>query len=231
MSFQKLRFEKVTLRDTIAEKLEEMILNEELKVGSKIPSELELAESFGVSRNILREALNILKERGIISGKAGDGTYVVRPEPVILTRMVGRLVQLSDLSYENIFDLRLSLEVLSAGLAAVHATEEDLMILDEIITDMKRSMLDSSKYSEVVFHFHLAVAAASKNPLIPSIMEPLQTALLEIFTGGYIEERGSKAELVDEHERILVLIRNKDRDGVERLMKEHILNSKRKVIK
>ena len=231
MPIQKLKFAKMTLRDSIAEKLEEMILSEELKVGSKIPSEIELAESFGVSRNILREAFNILKERGMISGKAGDGTYVVKPEPIILTRMLGRLVHLSDLSYDNIFDLRLSLEVLSAGLAAEHATVEDLETLDSLIIDMKRCLDDRTKYIEVVFQLHITIATASKNLLIPAIMEPLHTVLLEIFSGGYSETLENKIELVDDHKKIVDLIRKKDRAGVELLMRDHILNSKRKVLK
>ncbi len=221
----------MTLRDSIAEKLEAMILSEELKVGSKMPSEIELAESFGVSRNILREAFNILKERGMISGKAGDGTYVVKPEPIILTRMLGRLVQLSDLSYKNIYDVRLSLEVLSAGLAAENATEEDIENLYALINEMRNCMDDRSKYIEVVFQFHIAIAAASKNLLIPSIMEPLHAVLLEIFSGGYSEALENKGELVEDHNRIVELIQKRDRTGVEALMREHILNSKRKVIK
>ncbi|MDC7245659.1 MAG: FadR/GntR family transcriptional regulator [Sphaerochaetaceae bacterium] len=231
MAIRNLKFEKKALRDSIADKLEEMILNEEVKVGSKIPSEIELAASFGVSRNVLREALNILKERGMVSGKAGDGTYIVKPEPMILSKMVGRLITLNDLSYENIFDVRLSLEVLGAGLAAENSTEEDLVEMDTLISEMGENINDVSKYIETVFRLHIAIAEASKNLLIPTIMEPLHTVLLRIFSEGYSVDQNDKNGLVEDHRKLVELIRNKDKRGTEKLMKEHILNSKRKVFR
>ena len=70
---------KTNMYETIADKLEEMILTDAISIDEKLPSEQTLATSFGVSRPVIREALMLLNARGLISQKNGEGNYVSQP--------------------------------------------------------------------------------------------------------------------------------------------------------
>ena len=129
---------KANLSSQIANQLEELILSQELKAGERLPGEIELAEQFGTSRNILREALTSLKERGLVTVRNGSGVYVAQPDARILGNVVNRLVAVGSASIQEVYELRVALEVQSSGLAAVNATDEDLQSLDELIRLMEQ---------------------------------------------------------------------------------------------
>src|SRR5690554_5213874 len=109
---------KINLSETIADKIEEMILDNTLKEGHKFPPETELAEYFGVSRNILREAMRGLKERGLIRVHSGKGVFVTRPKGKVLGDTFTRFIKLTDISLKNVYEFRSALEVSVCGLAA-----------------------------------------------------------------------------------------------------------------
>ena len=164
------RVGRSSLYDDVANELEAMIHEEALKVGNKLPSEQELAEKFGVSRNILREALKTLKERGLISVRTGDGSYVVKPKPEILTNVVTRLIRLSDVTLRDVFELRSAIEVVASGLAAERAEPADIKELQTVIKNMEAHREDVDRWAKEELHFHLTVAKATKNPLFPSFI-------------------------------------------------------------
>ena len=115
---------KNNLYESIADTIEAMILDDTLKVGERLPSEAAMAESFGVSRNIIREAMKILKERHLVELRNGDGARVVKPDSSSLKDVVNRMVIMGSLSLSEIYELREALEVSAAGLAAGRRTEE-----------------------------------------------------------------------------------------------------------
>ncbi|MEI7616540.1 MAG: GntR family transcriptional regulator, partial [Actinomycetota bacterium] len=125
------------LYEQIASQLEEMILNETLKIGDQLPPEKDLAEKFGVSRNILREALKTLKERGLIDVKTGNGIYITKPKPEVIKKILNRLVKLGDVNIKELFEFRLAIEVKACGLAAERATIEEIENLENILNMMK----------------------------------------------------------------------------------------------
>ena len=71
---------RVNLYEQIAGRLEEWILAHNFKEQEKLPSEQALAEEFNVSRNVVREALKLLKERGLVDSRNGTGSYVTKPD-------------------------------------------------------------------------------------------------------------------------------------------------------
>ena len=73
---QDLRVTKKSLYETVADRIEDMILDNSLQQGERLPSEQELATRFGISRNVMRESLKLLKERQLIVQRNGDGTYL-----------------------------------------------------------------------------------------------------------------------------------------------------------
>lgn len=87
-----------------------------------MPSEQHLAEEYSVSRTIIRESLKLLKERGLIDSKTGSGSYVTRPEAQNIADVVYRIIQMDQIDYVSVFDMRMILEMESISRAVNHVT-------------------------------------------------------------------------------------------------------------
>lgn len=182
-----VEYDQITRRhlyEEVATKLEKMIMDETLKFGDKLPPEKNLAENFGISRNILREALKTLKERGLIEVHTGDGVYIAKPGTDILKDMVNRLVVLGGVSIKDLFEFRLAIEVKACGLAAENADETELKYLEEIINRMKLDVEDLELWAKEELEFHMTIAKASKNVLFYSFISPISDHLFKLFLKG-----------------------------------------------
>jgi len=212
------------LYEEIATKLEKMVLAETLKVGDKLPPEKNLAENFGVSRNILREALKTLKERGLIEVRTGDGVYVAKPGTDILKDMVNRLVILGGVSIKDLFEFRLAIEVKSCGLAAEKIDEEEIKHLEEIINKMKNDIDDPKLWVKEELEFHMSIAKASKNILFYSFISPISNLLIELFLKGR-QNPQSKIEGIEGHLTIVKNLKKRDKNLAEEAMRKHLEHS------
>ena len=112
----------------MAEDLERLILDGSCAFDSRLPSEQELADAYGVSRNVIREALKGLKELGLVSIHTGSGAYVsrltVKPVPEALHRFIRHSA--SNISFTQLFEVRRIIEPDFAHLAAQRAIGDDL---------------------------------------------------------------------------------------------------------
>jgi GntR family transcriptional repressor for pyruvate dehydrogenase complex len=166
-----------TLYEQVADSLEEMILNNESD-DKRLPSEMDLVAQFGVSRSVIREALKALKERGLISLRAGGGSYITMPESGTISRAVGRITQFHDISDEKITKVRMILESAAAAEAAKYVTQKDIKKLTETVDQMELCKDDIEKRVQKDCEFHYLVASISRNELlafmVQSIMDILQ---------------------------------------------------------
>ncbi len=212
---------KANLSSQIANQLEELILSQELKAGERLPGEIELAEQFGTSRNILREALTSLKERGLVTVRNGSGVYVAQPDARILGNVVNRLVAVGSASIQEVYELRVALEVQSSGLAAVNATDEDLRSLDELIRLMEQDYRDDQLWSKHDYHFHRALAVATHNCLFPEFLRPLNKT---VYDWSDKNPRSVEARMrgIEQHKHIVEAVKARDREAAERFMSEHL---------
>jgi GntR family transcriptional repressor for pyruvate dehydrogenase complex len=212
------------LYEEVAIQIEKMVLNETLKVGDKLPPEKNLAENFGVSRNILREALKTLKERGLIEVRTGDGVYIVKPTVDTLKDMVNRLIVLGDVSIDELFEFRLAIEVKACGLAAEKINKDEIMELEEIISLMKQDIDDVGKWAEEELQFHLLIAKASKNKLFHSFINPVSNLLFDLFLKGR-QNPEAKIEGIEGHISIVECLKTRDKNLAEDAMKRHLEHS------
>ena len=114
---------RAKLSEQIADRLEDMILNEELEDSEKLPSEQTLAENFNVSKNVVRESLNTLKERGLVETRNGAGNYVTKPKADNLSDVISRMIVLDNIDYRQIYDTRIVLETSACRRAAMRITD------------------------------------------------------------------------------------------------------------
>ena len=153
---------KKTLATQLAELLEDTIKQGIWKIGDKIPSEPELADNYGVSRNTLREAIHYLVISGVLDVKPGDGTYVINRTTFDAT--LNKRFANEDIA--NIIEVRRLIEPDICSMAAQRRTEEELKILEEkhliLMTSYEEQRPD---YISADIDFHMQVAKMCHNPL------------------------------------------------------------------
>jgi len=220
-----INIKKRILYEDIANEIERMIIENTLPTNSKLPSEQKLAEMLGVSRNILREALKTLKERGLISVKTGNGIYVDKPGQKVLQDVLKRFVYFQNVPLNEVFEIRFSIEVSACGLAAARAGKKDLLELENLIREMKKSINNVSLWSDVELRFHLSIAKSTKNPLFLAFIQTLTNMLSELFEKGYYKKNAIEHGIMG-HENILEAIKSKDIKRAKQAMVDHLETSK-----
>ncbi len=168
-----------TVMETVARRIESLIRSGELRVGSRLPPEPELAAMLGVSRSSLREGLKGLMFLGLIKARPGSGTYIQSS----LGRSAGRHFQwmllLHEVKYLEIFELRRMLEPTVAALAAARATQEDLEKMEAAILGMKGNFGSPEQYMACELAFHEEFGRATKNAAIEMMLHMMYQALAE----------------------------------------------------
>jgi DNA-binding FadR family transcriptional regulator len=226
---QYARMQRSSLYDDIADEIERLIQEEKLKAGHKLPSEQELAQKFGVSRNILREALKTLKARGLVTVRNGAGTFVERPTSEVLISAFDRFVRLTDVTTRHLFELRCAIEVTACGLAAEHAEQEHIERLETILANMRAHQSDVRRWTQEELAFHFTIAEATKNPLFPCFIEALTSGLAELFATGFFKAGGLKYG-IEGHTTILAAIKARSKARAERAMDAHLNDSRKHLL-
>jgi DNA-binding FadR family transcriptional regulator len=145
------------------------------KVGERIPTEPHLVELLGVGRNTVREAVQSLVHAGLLTRRQGSGTYVRSTSEVSVA--LGR--QFEDAHYIHILEVRRSLEVEAARLAARNRTEQDIALLREV-NRTRQEAFNAGEVDQMVaadITLHNAIAAVSKNPVLQQLYESLTAAV------------------------------------------------------
>lgn len=180
-TMRKRTFRHGRLSSQVLLQIENMIA-EGLPPGMHLPTEDELAERFGVSRIVIREAMKILEDRGVVEVRAGRGTIVIPPNSDRLKASLYRLLRSSTspalLEMTQLLELRQVLEENAAALAAVRATEADLVELEAALKSMRDGTVAEAIYAADL-RFHIAIAHASGNPFFEIVLEPLTEVFLK----------------------------------------------------
>jgi GntR family transcriptional repressor for pyruvate dehydrogenase complex len=205
--------------------------------GELLPRELDLAARFGVSRNVARECVRGLEERGLVSVRHGSGARV-RPEREwdrfdsdVLAGLLGGPRAAGVIG--EYLECRRILEVEAAGLAAERADEEALDALGVAFERMRLTAegardnpAGEALYREADVAFHRAVVGAAGNPVLGRMTEPIHKALSETFAALARPQMRFERGL-PEHERILAAVRAGDADQARDAMRAHLLTVER----
>jgi GntR family transcriptional repressor for pyruvate dehydrogenase complex len=214
-----------SLYEQVANALEKMIIGESLLPGDKLPAEREIAERLGVSRTVVREATRVLNVRGLVKIKQGSGTFVQRLSPRDAVAPISRLLKQghSGNSLKNLCEVRRTLEIGMAGLAAERADEKDIVEMETIIEDMFKHVEDAERFVKCDLAFHSAIAAATHNELYDVLLIPITDLLLEFRLTDYrFDARSAIEGGLTHHHRILDHIRARDVSGARQAMSDHL---------
>jgi DNA-binding GntR family transcriptional regulator len=204
------------LADRLFENLLVAITRGELPLGSKI-SEPVLARRYGVSRGTLREALNRLHERKLVTRLPNQGARVVERTPQALN---------------DLFIVREALEGMAVRQAVMRCSDQDLAALHETIVSFEaelESLPDAQPYMDVIpdTDFHFLIVRMSRNPyLIDQICAELYP-LLRVFRTHTDYTKARRRQAIEEHWHILAAMENRDAELAEILMRRHIAAASR----
>lgn len=224
------KVEQKRLPELIADQIEEAIFNKSFTIGAQLPSEQQLADQFGVSRNVVREAFKFLKERGLITIQNGSGAYVAEPSAEHTRSALGRYLRLmgSENTLSALFHVRRLLEGENARLAASHATEADLNTLEECLSRMRNHGGNIEKWSTADLDFHLAIAQATQNPYLAILLEPLMGHLHDVIADGYTMPGGTEQGM-QAHIEIFQAIKAGDPERAYRAIIAHLTDSEQRL--
>ena len=233
----KKREETGTATASVADELVRMILGQ-MVPGASLPSEAELAIQHGVSRVTVREAVKMVAGKGLLDLARGRRAVVREPDASALGEFMHYIVQSDPRGVFDLVEIRMSLEVQSAGLAARRATRPALAAIESALRGMReaQAMLDNGE-DELAFHeadvgFHQAVALASGNRILMSLFEAMAPALKRSF---FMSRRGrqlmgqTSEYTIQSHQRILQCITAGDVAGAEAAMRVHLTDANREM--
>jgi len=212
------------LSNIVVSQIEEAIRTKVLVPGVKLPSELALCQQFGVSRTAIREALRTLSGRGLLSISKGKGIFVQNISAETVTDPIQRYLEMQ-LQRDYVLDVvhaRQIIEPPIAASAALHHTEEDAEKLKKDQYDLEHSEGDYKELSRLDMLFHLDIAKASENSLIPLILEPIHRLIPQIKSSVYATVVDAKKSAVEWHDKILTAVLNKDAEGARMAMIRHL---------
>jgi GntR family transcriptional repressor for pyruvate dehydrogenase complex len=218
MNLQRKNYEIIT------DELRRIIEAGLVKPGDKLDTIERLAEQYRVGRSTVREALGHLKALGLVESRQGGGTYVkqraVEPAAVLDS------LHTSGAELKQVLDARKILEVGAAELAARERTAADVEELGKLIEQMGNALGDEEISQLYDTNFHLAIAKATHNPIIETVMGHISSTIFRTIQDSrklwLYSERSSAVNLLREHQRIYEAIREGDAAKAATTMAKHL---------
>lgn len=201
--------------------IEEMILKGELKPGDRLPNEPELARGLGVSRGALREALAVLKAKGVIERRPGRGTYIRRINRAELLGELAARKRDEDL-FLDLLEVREILESKALELAIERGTFEDLDKIRDALGLLPRAMREGTPSPlEADLEFHLSLALATHNEILFRLARNVNELLKDVRERTLMKP-GRLAACQREHEAIFAAVRDRDKERAIQALKSHL---------
>jgi DNA-binding FadR family transcriptional regulator len=211
--------------DVLADELRARIRSGAWPEGAVLPSERELAQQAALSRTSVREALRILEVDGLVEIRPGrgGGARVRRPAGDELTRQLELFIWGRNIGVEHLHDVRTALETLGAEGAARHRTEADIADLVSRTEAVENAVGNLDRYLDANVAWHMAVARASHNELLVSIMEVLSNAIHDATEAKAFDLPRLRSATLKIHRAILEAIVAGDSDAARRRMARHVI--------
>jgi GntR family transcriptional repressor for pyruvate dehydrogenase complex len=212
---------KTKLYEKVAQQIRGLIRDGLLKPGDKLPPERELAETFQVSRSSLRDAIRSLEVMGLLEPRQGEGTIVLDLDATALVNPLSTMLQQKRELIGELLDLRKIIEPPLAARAAVHATGEEIALMEQILERQKEKVDRGELAVEEDTEFHYALASAAKNSVVLKVVDVFMDLLRESRQRSLqVEGRLQRSFLG--HKRILSAVRRHEAAAAEMAMRRHI---------
>src|SRR3954452_19673927 len=188
--------------------------------GQRLPPERVLAESLGVGRSLIREALKALTLLGLVEVRQGDGTYLRRRPSNLLPASFEWGLLLGENQLDDVIEARRELEVVLAGLAAQRRTPEDIADLSALLRRMREAP-DATEFVAADVAFHLRVAETARNSVLQSMLGGTQN-LLHAWVSRVIAAAGDTTPSYLEHEPVFHAIERGSAPAARKAIRQHL---------
>ena len=213
-----------SLTEQLESTLSERIRGGVYPPGERLPTESEIAGQEGVSRTVVREAISRLSAAGLTETRHGIGTFVTESSP--LTLNIDPITAVTVRDVLAMLELRVTLEVDAAGLAAARRTEKHLAKMRKALDAFDACQTASRNTVGPDFDFHLTIAEATENRYFVEIMTLLGTATIprNRLTGVSRDQRYLRT-IQRQHLSVFEAIRNRDPEAARAMMRGHLTAS------
>jgi DNA-binding FadR family transcriptional regulator len=210
--------------------MERHILSGELKPGTALPSEQELASQFGVNRSTMRESIRLLEQEGLLVRHGGRRLFVVLPGLFDLAPRAARSLILHQVTFQELWEVAVVVEPEAARLAAQRADEADLQAVDDNLEAIAATLgvaADTTSidcHSELDVAFHALLARASKNRALMLAREPfslLYRPALTLLQGALPQ---SAARNLHAHKEIVAALHARDAKRAHDWTRKHLVD-------
>jgi GntR family transcriptional repressor for pyruvate dehydrogenase complex len=212
----------LSLPDRLSIDIERLIADGTLASGERLPTERALAESLGVSRVSVRQALHELENRHMIDRRPGRGTIVLSPRDAANKAGAAIADALSSdaRDIKNIMELRSIIEPPIAALTASRSTDRDIEQLRRLVEEMSTDT-PVAKYAELDRSFHQAIAQYTHNPLLSLLTEQIATFIAP-SRSSTLQSKKRRADSTQQHKKILDAIAAHDPEAALRESATHL---------
>lgn len=217
---------KPKLADLVIGTLRKRISAGEYRAGTKLPTESQMTTIFGVSRTVVREAIAALSADGLVQPRQGAGVFVVGNAASPFTSIGADSSNKISVAL-NVLEVRMGIEIESAGLAAMRRSNSQDAAIEEAWNEFERLLKLGTPTGKTDFAFHRAIAAATNNPFYIEVLDGLGSRTIpcdvaspwgteSVLTYEY------QAGLQREHLAILKAISAQDAEGAREAMRQHL---------
>lgn len=223
-------FDVVLKRESVSDSVEKLLMDRiaagDYGVGDRLPTERQLADSLGVSRTGIREALNRLQRMGLVSTVRGQGggSFIQEPDGRFLTDALSMLLKMRGVTKQELMEARVILApvvVKVSGLAAQRADAEDIRFMEDLLASVDEAHAEA--VDAAVFSFQIRLATACGNTILQAGMLPLMNLMQPVADIAWrAMERGEIRLLLDLLREVLDAVRRRDSAGAETAMARYM---------
>lgn len=213
--------DRAGITELVVERIKELLEKGDLRAGSRLPPERELAGLLKISRPSLRTALKALSVMGIINARPGAGTFIADSGREIFHQPMQFMKLIHNSGSAEFFEARRIIETGLVELAAQRATPADVKAIGEELLGMRQSITDPERFLEYDVRFHRAIARAAGNTVMSGVMDTLTQMLFEARRQTIRSARDFEMTILS-HEAIYAAITTHDARRAREMMFDHL---------
>jgi len=213
------------LYQQVIHQIKDLIYEGKLKKGDRLPSERELTSMLGVSRASIREAFSALEMLGLIESRPGEGTFISETLEAKVIEPLSLIFMLEQDKQDDLFQIRRILEVECSRAAALHATSEQVCIMQECVEIMEKFPDDEEINFQADKKLHYAIAKASQNALLYHVLNAISEVMeaqIKNLRREILHKPENRSQLTLQHRHIVESIRSHEPELAKSAMQEHM---------
>jgi len=206
----------------VADAIEREIINGRIRPGDPIGTEHELGRQFGVNRSTIREGIRVLEESGLIQRDSGRRLHACLPRYNRLASRLSRALVLHEVTFRELYEASMTLEVASVGGAVEWATDENIAELTDNLQRSEQALADPAALAELDAEFHVLLAKASQNRVLQLAREPAAQLFYPTTEMIFSSAAQGGPRLVEAHRHLVEAICRRDKDAGVLWMRRHL---------